>query len=264
MSLKVTLLGCGNSTGVPAIGGFWGDCDPKEPKNKRFSCSLAVQSDTTTLVIDTGLDLRHQATLFDITDIDSILYSHHHSDHMDGISVLRSLSLRNNHKTFPCYGNAETVNYLKNRFGYMFDAGKFAQLYPPVITAKIFSDDQYGNLQHINDIAYVPFIMNHGTCDTVGYRFGDLSYCADMWRLDDNALKIISGSKALIIDGAGYHNERNPAHADLETIYKYNKIIGAEHVYITSLSPRMDYKILQKELPKGFYPAYDGLTFEIN
>lgn len=262
-TLKVTILGCGNSTGVPSIGGFWGVCDPNEPKNKRFCCSLAVQSGDTSLVIDTGLDLRHQSALFDITNINGILFSHHHSDHIDGIYTLRSLSMRNNHKTFPCYGSAETIHQLKRRFDYMFDAGDLSQLYPPVLTAHTYNDDDYMSLQHINDIAYVPFLMDHGTCHTLGYRFGDLSYCADMWRLDNNALKTISGSKILIVDGAGYHDPENPAHADLETIYSYNEIIGAEQVYITGLSPRMDYKTLQDELPEGYYPAYDGMCFEI-
>jgi phosphoribosyl 1,2-cyclic phosphate phosphodiesterase len=102
--------------------------------------------------------------------------------------------------------------------------------------------------------------MDHGSCLTTGYRFGDLSYCVDMKRLDHKALDILQGSKIWIVDAAGFNNPNHDVHADLETVYKYNEQIKAETVYITSLSTQMDYKTLQAELPEGFAPAHDGLV----
>ena len=85
----------------------------------------------------------------------------------------------------------------------------------------------------------------------------------DVKSLDEKALNIVKGSKIWIVDGCGYNNPDNKVHADLEKLYRYNEFIKADKVYITSLSSLMDYKTLEKELPDGFYPAYDGLSFEI-
>jgi len=263
MSLKFTILGSGNSSGVPAIGNFWGDCDPADPRNRRTRCSLAVQSDETTIVVDTAPELSHQTTLFDIINIDGVFYSHQHSDHSHGIHDLRSMFFRNGRHTIPCYGGEFALEEIKRRFDFMFSGGNHAELYPPVLTTHSFDDDQYGKLQHFKDISYVPFEMDHGTCTSVGYRFGELSYCVDMKRINNEALECIKGSKIWIVDACGYNNPDNPVHADLDALYRYNEIIGAQEVYVTSLSPLMDYKMLIKEMPKGFYPAYDGLTFEL-
>ena len=262
MSLNITILGCGGSAGVPAIGNHWGNCDPAEPRNRRTRCSLAVQSDKTTIVIDTSPELNHQTALFDITNIDSVFYSHQHSDHSHGIHDMRSMFFRNGHHTIPCYGSAAALTEIKHRFDFMFSGGNHADLYPPVLTTHNYDDDQYGNLQKFKDIEYIPFEMDHGTCKTVGYRFGELSYCVDMKYMDDKALECVKGSKIWIVDGCGYDNAENPVHADLETLYRYNEIVGAYEVYVTSLSPLMDYRAMLRELPEGFYPAYDGLRFK--
>ncbi|MCK5373882.1 MAG: MBL fold metallo-hydrolase [Alphaproteobacteria bacterium] len=263
MSLKATILGCGNSTGVPAIGNYWGKCDPNEPKNRRFRCSLAVESEETTIIVDTGADLRHQTTLFDIIKIDGVFYTHHHSDHTHGIDDLRSLFFRNDRTSIPCYGGAKTMHDIMQRFDFMFKGGNNAHFYPIILTAHPFDNNQYGNLQCFKDISYIPFEMDHGTCTTVGYRFKDLSYCVDMKSMDDKVIECVKGSRIWIVDGAGYHDSDHTVHADLETLYRYNDIIGAQEVYVMSLSPFRDYQTLKKELPEGFYPAYDGLTFTL-
>ena len=264
MSLKITILGCGNSTGVPAIGNFWGDCDPEEPKNRRFRCSLAVQSEKNTIIVDTGPDLTHQTTLFDIININGVFYTHAHSDHTNGINDLRTMFYRNGQTPIPCYGSSKALDEIVQRFDFMFKANDNANLYPPVLKAQSFEPNQYGKPQHFDDISFIPFKMDHGTCDTVGYRFGDLSYCVDMKFMSDKALESAKGSKVWIVDGSGYNNKEHPVHADFDTIYKYNETIRAREVYITGLTPFMDYQTLLKELPEGYYPAYDGLTFEVS
>ncbi len=257
------ILGCGGSSGVPATGNFWGKCDPSESRNRRFRCSLAVQSAKTTVVIDTSPELRQQTALFDIKNIDGIFYTHHHSDHTHGISDLRPMFFRNGHNAIPCFSNSQTVKEIIQRFDFMFLNGENTDLYPPVLTAHAFKKSQYGNLQKFKDISYIPFKMDHGTCMSVGYRFNDLSYCVDMKTMSNEALEYIKGSKIWIVDGSGYNNADHPVHADLSTLYEYNKIIGAQEVYVTSLSPSIDYQTFRKELPKGFYPAYDGLFFDL-
>ncbi len=263
MSIKVTILGCGNSSGVPAIGNYWGDCDPNEPKNIRMRCCLAVQSDEATIIVDTGADLRHQLNKFDVNNLDAVFYTHQHSDHCHGIDDLRPFYFRNDRTQIQCFGKDSVLEEIKGRFHYLFSGGSHKDLYPPVLEANPFDDERYGSNHEYSDITYVPFKMDHGTCTSIGYRFGDLSYCVDMKSLDDNALDIIKGSKIWIVDGAGFKDPQNSVHADLNSIYEYNKYIKADRVYITCLSSMMDYNALCNELPEGFYPAYDGLHFDL-
>ncbi len=261
MSVKITMLGCGNSSGVPAVGNYWGVCDPNEPKNQRTRCCLAVQSDTTTIIIDTGADFRHQMNKSDINTLDAVFYTHQHSDHCHGIDDLRPFYFRHDRTQLKCYGKKSVLEEIEGRFHYLFSGGSHKDLYPPVLEAHPFDEKDYCAPQNFADITYTPFKMDHGTCTSVGYRFGDLSYCVDMKSLDDKALDVIKGSKVWIVDGAGYHDADNSVHADLKILYEYNKYIKAESVYVTCLSTMMDYDVLSNELPDGFYPAYDGLQF---
>ncbi len=263
MTLKVTILGCGNSAGVPSVGNYWGDCDPDEPRNRRFKCALAVQSESTTIIIDTGADFRHQLNSFDITKLDAVFYTHQHSDHCHGIDDLRAFFFRNNRTQIPCFGHADALDDISGRFEYLFKGGNHEYFYPPMLQAIPFDSNMFGTEQSFKDIKFIPFEMDHGTCKTVGYRFGDVSYCVDMKSLDDKALKIIKGSKIWIVDSAGYHNPNNDVHCDLEQIFRYSDIVKAEQTYVTCLSTLMDYQTLRRELPEGFYPAYDGLSFHL-
>ncbi len=258
MTLKITVLGCGNSTGVPAIGDYWGACDPKEPKNIRTRCSITLQSEKTTLIIDTGPDFSRQMTREKISTLDAVLYTHAHGDHINGIDELRVITLRNK-KLTPIYGNSWTMKDLQDRYVYMFK-GNNHELYPPLLTANVI--ENYGQPTTVGDITFTPFNQDHGTCETVGYRFGDFGYSTDILNLDHTAIKTLSGIKTWLVDGCGYKQADNAVHANLETVYKLNDQIGAEQVFITSLSLGMDYATLKGELRKGYEPAHDGLKLE--
>ncbi len=260
MSLKFTILGCGNSSGTPSVGNYWGACDPAEPKNRRHRCSLAVQSEETTIIIDTGADFRHQMNEHNINRIDCVFYTHQHSDHCHGIDDLRGLFFRNNKTPIKCFGHKESLDIITDRFDYLFKGGNSLKYYPPMLESCPFDAAQYLKETSFKDIGFTPFEMDHGTCTSVGYRFGDVTYCVDMKSLSRAALDIIKGSKVWIVDGAAYNDPNNEVHADLQTLYDYNDYIGAEQVYVTSLSSLQDYQTLKAELPRGFAPAYDGLT----
>lgn len=264
MSLKITIMGCGNSSGVPSAGNYWGACDPSEPRNIRSRCAVVVQSQTSNLIIDTGADFREQTNRFDIRQIHAVLYTHQHSDHCHGIDDLRSLFFRSGKQRINIYGKLSVMQELEERFPYLFRGGNSDEYYPPILRPHAFDAHQYGKPFHIlPEISFVPFLMDHGTCQSVGYRFGDLSYCVDMKSLDNDALDVIRGSKIWIVDGAAYLNKNNTVHANLEELYEYNKYVKADEVYVTCLSTQMDYNTLAQELPPGFYPAYDGLSFNV-
>ncbi|MCC6597436.1 MAG: MBL fold metallo-hydrolase [Alphaproteobacteria bacterium] len=256
---KITILGCGNSTGVPSLGNNWGVCDPKNPKNRRTRCSLSVQTGSTTLIIDTGPEFREQVNRENITHIDAVLYTHMHSDHVNGIDDLRIIKARSK-KRVPVFANPETLADLQARFPYLFNGGGH-ELYPSVIEPHEITSEQLGKAQRFGDIDFTPFQQNHGTCNSLGYRFGDMAYSVDIWKLDEAAIKALKGVKTWIVDGAAYKQTDNAVHANLDTIFALNKDIGAQNVYISSLSLAMDYETMRAELPEGYAPAYDGLSF---
>lgn len=253
------ITGCGNAAGTPTLTNYWGKCDPQEPKNKRLRPAALIRTKETTLAIDTGPDFREQALRHGISDLDAVFYTHEHGDHVHGVDELRTLHRLNNEKVFPIYSNAQTLKTLQQRFDYMFEeTGK--GFYKAVLLPKTLSRSQ---AFEIGDIPVQSYEQDHGTCVSLGFRFGEIAYSTDMVGLDDEAIKIIQGVKIWIADAAAYHSDTNPVHAGLNKVYALNEKIGAEKVYLTHLPPTMDYQTLLKELPEGFLPAYDGLGFEI-
>lgn len=259
--LKITVLGCGGSAGVPAAGNFWGACDPHEPKNRRNRCSIAVQSETTTLIIDTGPDFRHQLNHFDITNLDAVLYTHYHGDHVDGIADLRGFRFRNQ-KLVPIYANRETLDVFEKTIPHLLHTQE--PVYPQILDAQQIMPDQFGALMRIGDIGFIPFEQDHTTCKTIGYRFGDFAYSVDVKSLDDAPLDTLKGVKTWLVDATGYHQSDNQVHMGLEQIYAYNEKVQAERVILTSLSLSMDYQTLITEISDGYEPAYDGLVLQAN
>lgn len=259
--LKVTVLGCGGSAGVPAAGNYWGVCDPNEPKNRRNRCCLAVQSETTNIIIDTGPDFRHQINDTDIDQIAAVLYTHYHGDHVDGIADLRPFRFRYG-ALVPVYANAETLEVFERTIPHLLHEQK--PVYPQVLEAHEITEDHYGSPMTIGDISFIPFKQDHTTCQTVGFRFGDFAYSVDLKVLYEGSIDVLQGVKTWIVDGAGYHQDDNMVHMSLEQVYQARERIGAERVYLSSLTPAMDYKAVLHETPDGVEPAYDGLSFVIS
>ncbi len=260
MSLKITILGCGNSEGVPAAGNYWGACNPHEPRNLRTRASIAVQSDTTTMVIDTGPDFRMQTVRENLTSLDAVFFTHMHADHIAGFDELRAYFKRTN-KPIDVYGLAEHMDELVQRFQYQFE--EVSPLYPVACVSHAFADKNFAKPHIIGDIKFTPFIQSHGFSKSIGFRFGDVAYSTDVVDLDEQAIEILRGVKTWIVDAAGYKMKRNRVHFTLEALYKMNERIGAMEVYMTHLSPAMDYQTLMNETPKNYKPAYDGLVVEV-
>ncbi len=201
-----------------------------------------------------------QLNELNIDNFDAVLYTHAHSDHIMGIDELRVVKVRHN-KLIDIYGNEETIEELKQRFSYMFKDQNF---YSKVLNPHIITAEDYGKTMRIGDINFTPFYQDHGNCDCIGYRFGNIGYSADMKHIDEAAIKTLQGVDAWLADGAGHHIEDHATHAPLSRLYELNKQIKAPKVYVVGLSKFMDYKLLAKELPEGFEPAYDGLRIAVS
>ena len=124
--IKITILGCGSSGGVPRVGFGWGDCDPNEPRNRRRRCALLVEriaedGASTSVLIDAGPDLREQLLSVNCHTLDAVLLTHDHADHVHGIDDLRGIVLRQRAR-LPVYMDQRTSVGVFQRFGYAFHA----------------------------------------------------------------------------------------------------------------------------------------------
>ncbi len=260
MGCQLIVLGCGGSAGVPAIGNWWGACDPAEPRNIRTRPSVCIMTNNTLIVVDAGPDFLWQMNREKLGCPDALFITHAHSDHINGIDEFRILQRLNNQRRFPLYALSDTLQNLQKRLDYMFQTSEDG-FYPAVF------DGQAVNPQMpltIGDIKLLPFVQMHGSVRSMGLRVGDTAYCTDVKQMDDAAIQSLTGIKTWIVDAAGHKSTTNPVHMGIDEIIELNESrIGASKVYLTHLPPTMDYRTLMAELPAGYEPAYDGLTLTI-
>ncbi|MDD4617308.1 MAG: MBL fold metallo-hydrolase [Alphaproteobacteria bacterium] len=250
--MKVTILGCGSSGGVPLIGENWGNCDPSNPRNRRMRASILIEDKTTTVLIDTSPDMRQQCLDVGLKKLDAVLFTHSHADHCHGIDELRSVNWLIC-KPIDIYVGPKTLAELKLRFAYIFQgAGRFYK--PSVIAHEINGPFTIGRL----DI--VPFVQSHGDIKSLGYRIGDFAYSTDVSDFDENALSVLKGIKTWILDSVRI--KPHPTHFSLSTSLEWIKKIKPDRAYLTHLNHTMDYDELYRTLPKGVEPAYDGMVIE--
>lgn len=254
---KLIILGCSGAAAVPAIGNWWGACDPHEPRNNRTRPSIALKTDTTLVIVDTGPDFREQINRENLGLPNAIVITHEHFDHVNGIDELRTFQRIHKKGRFPIYATATTQQKLMERFGYMYqdtENGFYPAVCDPVNVAE-------GQELEIGDLKMTCFNQVHGSIQSLGLRIGNIGYSTDVVRLEEKAYEILDGIDTWIVDAASYHG---PAlvHAGLKEVFAMNERIEAKRVILTHLSPGMDYQTLIKELPKGYEPAYDGLTLD--
>ena len=257
ISTVFTLLGCGNAAGTPTVGDRWGQCDPNEPRNRRSRAAALVTNSESGLLIDFGPDICSHLIKSKREKIDAVLLSHNHGDHVNGIDDLRTLSFINK-KVMPIYSRKSAIDELETRYPYALGRPEH-ELY------KAFIETHYIKPGPVNiaGIDLTVFEQDHGSCISLGFRFGNMSYSTDMKALEDPAIEALKGIETWIVDGGAYKQENNLVHANIETVIALNQKIGARKVYLTHLPSNMDYKTVLNELPEGYEPAYDGLRIEI-
>ncbi len=264
MSLRLTILGCGSSAGVPRIGGHWGACDPANPKNRRRRCSMLVQrfggGGQTDVLIDTGPDLREQMITTGLSGLDGVLYTHDHADHTHGIDDLRILAY-NRRKLIDVYFDAETEAILRSRFDYCF-ATPEGSAYPPIVRGH--------RLEHGREVAVagaggtvaaLPFRQFHGDIQSVGFRIGGLAYSSDLHDLPEESLPMLEDLDVWIVDALRYIH--HPSHFSVEQALEWIERIKPRRAILTHLHMDLDYETLRGELPDGVEPAYDGMVIEL-
>ena len=251
--MKIRILGCGSSFGVPLIGNRFGKCDKNNKKNFRTRPSALINYKNKNILIDSGPDLRFQLLKAKCQIINAVLYTHMHADHIHGINELRALSISMKNK-IPAWGSKETIKYLNDNFSYIF---KQTQIYEPIMSANLIS-----HTFNIDNIPIISFQHNHGKIDCTTYRINKLAYSTDIKKFYEDTLDKLKGISVWII--GCLRMDSHPSHASFNQIIEYIKYINPERVFLTHLTALMDYNELLNLCPKNVMPAYDGLEFEIN
>lgn len=260
--LRFTILGCGSSGGVPRLGGKWGDCDPENPRNRRNRCSLLVERDgtegTTTVLIDTTPDMRHQLLATNTGRLDAVLYTHSHADHVHGIDDLRMIVF-NMRARLPVWADGDTQNALLSSFGYAFVQPEGSP-YPPILNMKTiagpFEVDGPGG-----PIPFRPFKVGHGSIDSLGFRIGTLAYLPDVAQIYDDAWEELRDLDYWIVDAL--RRDPHPTHSHLEQTLDWIEQAAPKQAVLTNMHIDMDYETIARETPANVSPAYDGMTLRL-
>jgi phosphoribosyl 1,2-cyclic phosphate phosphodiesterase len=250
--VKLTVLGCGTSSGVPRIGGDWGACDPAEPRNRRTRASILVQSAATTILVDTGPDMREQLLGANARRVDAVLWTHEHADHTHGLDDIRQL-FHLTGEPVPCYARQRTLESLERRFRYVFHGREF---YPPTATANLLEDEMV-----IGDIAVRVVDQPHGGITSAGLRFAhsgfSIGYSTDFHEVTADMDRLFVGLDVWVIDAL--RRRPHPTHAHLDMALDAITRLKPARAILTHMDQSMDYATLAAELPASVEPGFDGL-----
>lgn len=253
--MKVRILGCGTSTGVPKIGNDWGQCNPAEPRNARLRTSILVESAGERMLVDCGPDLRQQLLAAEVGQIAAVIVTHAHGDHCHGVDELRPVAQAID-RPVPLYGRRHVLDELQLRFAYAFERSEF---YRPIVEARELG----GHLQF--GLAEVCFVdQPHGGRTSLGMRFDDeekhsIGYAIDFSSLTADMASLYEGVDVWIADCLT--RKPHPTHMHLDGVISMAKDLRVGQLYLVHMGNGLDYRSLAAELPDWAAPAHDGLEF---
>ena len=250
--MKLTILGCGSSIGVPWITGNWGSCDKKNKFNFRTRCSAYIRKGNLSVLIDTSPDIKKQFLDNKIKNVDYVLYTHEHADQTSGIFELRPFFWKNK-KKIDIYANKETLNNLKTKHDYCFYGG---QGYVPILKGNLIKNN-FSLSKNKSKINIKTFPISHGMINSTAYVFDKVAYLSDcngINLVDFNKLKNL---KYLIIDCLKI--SKHQSHFNLEEAINISYKVKPKKTILTNLHTDLDYAFLKKILPKNIVPAFDGM-----
>lgn len=254
--MKVRILGCGTSTGVPKIGNDWGACDPQEPRNFRLRSSILVESVGERLLVDCGPDLRQQLLAARVGTLAGVIVTHDHGDHVHGIDELRPVSAAIG-APVPLYSTPDVIDRLRQRFAYAFEGSSF---YRPVIEGRELPPEL-----SFADARVRWVVQPHGSTTSLGLRFEEggrfLVYATDYNDLTTEMSALYEGADVWISDCLT--RKPHPTHAHLDAVLGWARDLKVGQLYLTHMGNGLDYRSLCAELPDWAAPAHDGLEIAL-
>jgi phosphoribosyl 1,2-cyclic phosphate phosphodiesterase len=259
--MKVTILGCGGSGGVPLIGCRCAVCTSPDPRNKRTRVSIVLESETgTRVLVDASPDLRQQFLANGVVQVDAVLLTHAHADHLHGIDDLRAVNFHRG-EPLDIWGDATTIRDATTRFGYAFNPPRTnnGSWYAPSLRAREITGDRL----QIGDLDIRLFEQIHGgdRHPTLGVRVGRFAYSTDVKELPETAFAALQGVEVWIVDCLQI--DVNLAHSHLAQTLDWIARVKPQRAILTHMGHRMDYAALATILPEGVDPGVDGLVVDV-
>lgn len=251
--MKITILGCGTSTGVPMVGCSCPVCISTNPRDVRTRSSLLLCYNNRTVLVDTTTDFRTQALRHRIVRIDAVLFTHAHADHVNGIDDLRGFHFIHK-EVIPCYAAQKTLEVLHNGFSYIFNEHEGSGYTPLLVSHEISAPmELFGR-------TITPIPLQHGRTNAFGYRIGNFAYLTDCSAIPDSSLELLQGLEILVIDGLRW--TEHPFHFNIPGAITAAQRIGSLRTVLTHLTHEVAYAE-ENKLPSGFEFAYDGMEFDL-
>jgi phosphoribosyl 1,2-cyclic phosphate phosphodiesterase len=260
--MKITVLGCGGSGGVPfadgTSGGNWGVCNPDNPRNRRRRVSILVEQGGSALLVDTSPDLRVQLLDSGLERVDAVLFTHAHADHCHGLDELRAMAYAHG-GPIDAYMDAATREVLIRRFGYAFSSSHDPNgFYTPIL-----NDVPILGPLEIGGVRVVPFVQRHGRDTSLGYRFGDAAYSTDVTALDETAFSALEGVKLWMWILDCLRDRPHPTHSHLAQSLEWIARVDPARAVLIHMNHQIDYEDLKSRCPPGVEPAYDGMVLKL-
>jgi len=254
LQVKITFLGTGTSQGVPIIGCQCLVCVSNDIKDNRLRSSILIETESTTVVIDSGPDFRQQLLRAKVKKLDGLVFTHSHKDHVAGMDDVRAFNFLQG-KPVDIFASTETQEVIRNEFPYIFSNLD----YPGIPKINLFTIDKDTPFI-IGDIHLQPIEVLHYKMPVLGFRINDFTYITDANYISNDELTKVMGTKYLVLNAL--RREPHISHFTLEEAIDLSKKINAQSTFFTHISHQLGlHKDVEKELPNGINLAYD--TFSI-
>ncbi len=230
-------------------------CTSTDKKDNRLRSSILVQSAITTLVVDAGPDFRYQMLRAKVKQLDAILFTHPHKDHIAGLDDVRAYNY-SSRKAMEIYANIMTQEALKKEFAYAFSEKRYPGL--PEINLNTINRNEF----MVGDIPVTPVAIWHLKMPVLGFRFGKFTYITDANRIADEEKQKIKGSEVLVVNAL--RKQKHISHFTLQEAIDLTKELEIPQAYFTHISHQLGkHDDVNRELSPGVELAFDGLEIDL-
>lgn len=251
--MKLTFLGTGTSTGNPQLLCSCAVCTSKDPKDNRLRASVYIEEMETSILVDCGPDFRQQALREHIRQIDALLLTHEHYDHVGGMDDLRPYC---SYKEIPVFTSARVLDKIKVIMPYSFADNPYPGV--PLFRVRPVTMEPFtaGHLQ------VIPIEVMHYRLPVLGFRIGEMAYLTDFNHIEPSEIDKLHNLKVLIVDAL--RPAKHISHNSLQQALDLIEAVKPERSYLIHMSHDMGlHEEANQILPKGVQLAYDGLIIEI-